>query len=537
MSRETHLIRKRNPLDAENVFAAADAHYAQFKQTLLSQETRDMEHAEVERLIERNGCELLRLLFQDHLVLRAHTEGDAREQGPVVGSDGIERSHRRKKNGRGLMTIFGPVAIRRAGYGARGSSSLYPLDAELNLPDDRFSHGVREHVARGAAKNSFEETVECVERTTGARLGKRQAEQLARKAAHHFNQFYKAREEAASEEQQNTGEIMVVSFDGKGVCMRREALREKTRQKAEKAAKEPGPPKKDLKRNKRHAKRMAAVAATYTIKPYVRKPEDIVRNLEGVADIGEKRKRPKPENKRVWASLVDQPNEVIADAFDEGLRRDPGKNKRWVALVDGNESQMEAAELVARKHDIELKVILDIIHVIEYLWDAARVLAGEPAAERDKWVRERLLGILQGKCTDVAAGMRRSATLRKLSDEKRKPVDTCADYLLKYQDHLRYNEYLAEGLPIATGVIEGACRHLVEDRMGITGARWGLEGAEAVLRLRALHVSGDFDDYWQFHLKQEKQLNHTTRYAGETPRAHTSPPTKPTKYPHLRLVG
>ena len=119
--------------------------------------------------------------------------------------------------------------------------------------------------------------------------------------------------------------------------------------------------------------------------------------------------------------------------------------------------------------------------------------------------------ILKGKASEVAAGMRRAATLRQLSAPERKPVDTCADYLLKYRDMLHYDNYLAQGLPIATGVIEGACRHLVKDRMDITGARWRLNSAEAVLKLRSLHSSGDGDAYWDFHKAQELRRNHSSR--------------------------
>jgi hypothetical protein len=164
-----------------------------------------------------------------------------------------------------------------------------------------------------------------------------------------------------------------------------------------------------------------------------------------------------------------------------------------VALVEGNEPQLAALDHQAKERGIALTIVVDLIHVIGYLWDAARVLGGDSAREQHQWVEERLLPLLQGKCVAVAAGMRRSATLRDLSQKARAPVDDCADYLLKYQDYLRYHEYLAAGLPIATGVIEGARRHLVQDRMAITGARWGLEGAEAILRLRALHGSGDLD--------------------------------------------
>jgi len=142
--------------------------------------------------------------------------------------------------------------------------------------------------------------------------------------------------------------------------------------------------------------------------------------------------------------------------------------------------------------------------------------------EQDRWTRGRLLEILRGKASLIAAGMRRSATLREMAAAERKPVDECADYLLHYSPYLQYDKALAEGFPIATGVIEGACRHLVEDRMNLTGARWGLAGAEAVLRLRALRSSNDFDAYWKFHEQQEYERNHASHYAN-----HCVPETVP----------
>jgi hypothetical protein len=123
------------------------------------------------------------------------------------------------------------------------------------------------------------------------------------------------------------------------------------------------------------------------------------------------------------------------------------------------------------------------------------------------------LQILKGNASHVAGGMRRSAILRALSPEKREAVDDCADYLIDYKDMLKYDEYLTAGLPIATGVIEGACRHLINDRMDITGARWGLQRAEAVLKLRSLQSSGDADAYWDFYKAQSLRRNHTSRYA------------------------
>jgi hypothetical protein len=146
--------------------------------------------------------------------------------------------------------------------------------------------------------------------------------------------------------------------------------------------------------------------------------------------------------------------------------------------------------------------------IFEYLWDAAWCLhqEGDPAAEQ--WVRAHAIGILEGKSSEVAAGMRRSATRRELSQSERAPLDKCAEYLLKNPERLNYAQALRRGLPIATGVVEGACRHLVKQRMECSGARWSLKGAEAVLRLRALHMSGDWDTYLAFHKSQERLRNY-----------------------------
>ena len=157
-------------------------------------------------------------------------------------------------------------------------------------------------------------------------------------------------------------------------------------------------------------------------------------------------------------------------------------------------------------------MILDLIHVIEYLWKAAYCFHPVSSPEAEAWVQERILGILEGKSSNVAVGMRRSATLRGLSKKARKAVDTCANYLLKNREMLKYDDYLQRGFPIATGAIEGACRYLIKDRMDIIGARWGFERAEAILKLRSIKQSDDFEDYWKFHKTQAHARIHLSQY-------------------------
>ena len=237
--------------------------------------------------------------------------------------------------------------------------------------------------------------------------------------------------------------------------------------------------------------------------------------------------RPRPRAKRVWASLEREAWEVVADATLEAEHRDPEHVRPWVVLVDGAEMQLANARAAAAARGVEVTVIVDIIHVVEYVWKAAHAFHRAASPELACWAWTRVQRILEGQARTVASSMRRAATVAGLSPEARKPVDTCAGYLRKYAQYLQYDRYLAAGYPIATGVVEGACRHLVRDRMELTGARWRLAGAEAVLKLRALRASGDFDAYWDFHEAREYERNHARQYADGAPPPFNEPPEPP----------
>ncbi|MGH7371685.1 MAG: ISKra4 family transposase [Candidatus Methylomirabilales bacterium] len=483
-------------------FAAAREQFAVIVDRLQSAAVLGMEHGEVERLVSREGTELLRRLLQAHFDVR--TGREKREAG-VRGVDGIMRSQVRQGCPRRLETLFGAVEIRRCGYSAPEEGSLFPLDGDLNLPKDSYSHGLRERLAFEVARGSFDQAVRAIE-TTGGQVPKRQAEELTAKVSRDFEAFYRHR---ASPGPEPTLDPLVMSQDGKGIVMRKEDLREGTKRAAERDAHKL---KTRLSQGeKRNRKRMATVAAVYSIERQVRTPGSIL----GAEGKQEKAPKARARHKRVWASVERTPEEVTEEVFQEARRRDPEGKRPWVMLVDGHEGQLEDIHAAIERHGVEVTLILDFIHVLEYLWKAAWCFftPGDEAAEA--WVGERGLRILEGKASDVAAGMRRSATLRDLCQEERKGVDTCADYLVKYREMLRYDRYLAEGFPIATGVIEGACRHLVKDRMDITGARWRLRSAEAVLKLRSLHSSGDTEAYWAFHKAEEQERNHLSRMASQ----------------------
>lgn len=474
-------------------YAAAKEMLEQIVMSLKSEQSQSMTHGEVESLIDRDGKELLRRLMQGYLDCRSRDE--ARHEF-VEGEDGRTRRTCRERQ-RSLMTVFGEVTVRRWGYSGQNVGSVFPLDEALNLPASKYSHGLQRKVGLEVAKSSFEETVEAVTKGTGGRVPKRQAEQIAQAVSGDFESYYANRPVKEAEG------VLVMSTDGKGIVVRKEDLREATRKAAETSTQKL---KTRLSRGeKRNRKRMATVATVYDIAAHRRTAESIMGQTEDAPQ-----KRPKPENKRVWASLRRPCGEVIEQAFAEAEQRDPERKRTWLMLVDGQESQIREIAAATKRHRAKVSVIQDFVHVLEYLWKAAYCFCKEGTKEAEAWVSKRATALLQSKTSEVAAGMRRSATRRSLSNEARQPVDKCASYLLKNKNRLDYASALSNGWPIATGVIEGACRHLVKDRMDITGARWSLDGAEAVLRLRALRSSGDFEDYLAFHHRQEQLRNRRT---------------------------
>ena len=478
-----------------------DTHYVdaceQFEHlvgTLQHPDAQGLTHGEVEAVIHREGMELLRRLTQGFMDQRSAQEPVRKR---VIGADGLPRSHRRTGCQRRLETRFGEVTVTRRGYGARGLESVFPLDAELNLPPDKYSHGLREALVEEVIQGSFDEAVAHLERSGGGQMAKRQSEEIAVHLSQDFDAFYRQPRARVG----GSDGILVITADGKGIVMHPSGLREATRRAMEREIHKqqtrlsPG--------EKSNRKRMATVVSVYEIDRYPRTPEQILD-----PERKPEQKRPQPVNKRTWARVEADLKAVIEEGFQEAIRRDPDQRLQWVVLTDGQEELLRQVYATARRYKVEITVVQDFVHVLEYLWNAGHALYPDEPQVREDWVQDRAAAVLSGRAVDVAIGLRRAATRRQLSQNERKPVDKAADYIENNQERLQYDHALALGLPIATGVIEGACRHLVKDRMDITGARWGLQRAEAILKLRSLKVSGDLEAYLAFHFKQERRRNH-----------------------------
>ncbi len=483
----------------EDAFTQARGCFEEMLGWLEGSESAQLSHADLEDEIVCRGREAQRLAFQDHLDLRALRERRVR----VVDAGGVahgvvEAAHRRQ-----LQTVVGSVGVERLAYRHVRSANLHPADAALNLPDQLHSHGLRRLAAIESTRGSFDDASQALERATGVAVVKRQVEDLTSRAAKDVERFYQTRAHTEVDEP----DVLVISADGKGIVMRPDSLREQTAKAA--AAATNKLTTRLSKGEKRNRKRMAEVGAVYDVTPVPRSPRDVMASKAGEEHPPE---APKAKNKWLTASVVDDAAEVVGRLFDEAERRDPGHQRRWVALVDGNNHQIDRIGAEANTRGIDVTIVVDLVHVLEYLWAAAWCFFAEGDTAAEQWVRDRALSVLEGHACEVASGIRRRATAEGLTTSKRKKADEAARYLKNKVPHLDYPTALAAGWPIATGVIEGAVRHVVRDRMDITGARWSVDGAEAVLKLRAVRTNDDFDDYWQFHLDHERQRVHQSRY-------------------------
>jgi hypothetical protein len=482
----------------DDPFAISKAMFAALAGELAGPAAAGMTACELEELIDEESRKAVRQLLQDHYDLRAlREEQQARERPvPVAGTDGITRTRLETGHGRLLATLFGTVTVTRCAWRKPGAPDYLPADAVLSMPAGRHSHTLAKLAALEAARGSFEAAHDAITRRCGPVIGKRQAEDSVVHSAAGIPAFYAAR----IPEPCTPAALLVLSADCKGIVMRPGALRAATA----KAAAKLGKMRTRLTAGEKpNRKRMATLVTVYDAEPAKRRPHDVIAPPGGRAGARALRPGPKALAKWLAGSVRKDPADMIAAAFDEAGARDPLHLRTWVVLVDGAEHQLGLIRAEAARRAVTIHVIIDIIHVLEYIWGAAWSLhdAGDPAAE--DWVAVKALAVLAGDSDRAAAEI--TAEAAGLEGSRRSGADACVRYLGNKREFLRYGQALNAGWPIATGVIEGACRHLIADRLNLGGARWGLNGAEAILTLRAVISNGDFEEYWRFHLKREHQ--------------------------------
>jgi len=445
-------------------------------------------------LVERQS--MSQLLELGHTLLKgfvaAQGDGDAGPELPADDGQTVRRLPRMRT--RRYLSIFGELVIERFVYAAREGQRIRraPLDERLGLPSSDFSYVLEDWLGRLCVKVSFHEATKDLRHLLGLAPSVRAAEQMSQRIAADVEAF---EIEYAAPPADEEGEILVATADGKGVPMRR-PLEERARAGVRRT-----------KGEKANKKQMAYVGALYTIDRFRRTADDVI---DEVARNVRARERPVPQHKHVWAEMTRaSPNDLEASPGRERLfaemavaahRRDPTRKKTLVCLMDG-----EAALWKVQQEWLNRAVcILDLFHVLERLWSVAHVFHREGSHEAEGFVTHHLRMLLEGKVGYVVGRFKRLRNEHALRGSRRAVVTAAIRYYENNREHMRYDEYLAAGYPIGSGVAEGACRHVVKDRMEQTGMRWTLGGAQAMLHLRAVYLNGHWDAFLDYHIEAEQ---------------------------------
>jgi hypothetical protein len=412
---------------------------------------------------------------------------------------------------RPLRTIFGEhqfaAYVYRQGRHPHTPIALRPVDLRLGIQPDRYSPLLQEFTMLFCLEQAFAPAAQAFERMFRQRLSVDTLERVSGRLGSAAGEFLDNLAVPPADEE---GELLVQTSDGKGVPMVQEDA-----ERLKSFAEQPQRPGN---------RRMATLAGVYSVDRHVRTPEQIVAALfrEDAPEVPQPPRRPQPAHKRVLARFPQVLEETGESEPISGTTlaltwaaREVEQRRRegqvLIRLMDGQASLWDTADACGSDVPQELQVdILDVVHVASYVWRAAKAFDAH-REHQEAFVRERLLRILNGDARGVITGLRQMATRRGLRGQARKEINTVCGYFKTHLERMHYDQYLAAGYPIATGVIEGACRHLVKDRLERSGMRWTLEGAQALLHLRALHQSS----YWdQFHQQRNAAKSPATTLTG-----------------------
>jgi hypothetical protein len=405
-------------------------------------------------------------------------------------------------------SIFGRLEIPRFIYSRREKQAAehVPTDVKLGLPAGEQSYVLEDWSQRLTTNQPYAEARDILRELLGIEITVRALEQMNQRMAAQVNPYWESAAPPAEEEE---GEILVVSADGKGVPMRQNQQDRYEQELGKKKAKrrwKPAYQKTDKRRSRgepKSRKQMAYLGVVYSVNRFVRQPDDILNELQRKA---RQENRPEPQQKRFRAEMNDILDGRISSGqsrlFDwlqaEVQARNPQRQKTVVCLMDGQQSlwywQRECLGQAVG--------ILDIFHVLEKLWEAAHCFHRESSLDAEQFVHKYLRMMLEGNTGSVVGVFRRFA--KNLRGAKKENLEKVIRYFHRNKQYMRYDEYIRAGYPIGSGVVEGGCRHVVRDRMELSGMRWNVAGAQAMLRLRTTKLTGDWKPFIEFRIQTEQ---------------------------------
>ena len=436
--------------------------------------------------IERGLFKMLIEMGLKFLTLFFEMRSRYAKRGRLILSAGGEAPYHRDMR-RTYVSIFGKTWLWRPYFYVHGQGGQTPLDEELSLGADCYSDLVREVHDLLSVQGVYHKACEIMGRVLGLTLSTRAIQSNVLEDAAEVLTYYERKPAPAPETE---AEILVIQADGKGVPMI-----------MEKAA----PEQVRLGKGEKHGrKKEAIVTSVYSIAPVPRTPDQVIasyydREASGQDPSAQFQPVP-PQNKYLWATL-DGKDAALSRLQTQVQQRSGTHIFHKVALCDGCSALQTR---LARDFD-DFTQILDFIHANEYLWKVANALFGETDERRWEWMKTHTRQLLAGEAKALIAEFRERANHPKTRKTARAQLLTTANYFERNLSVMDYPSYLAQGYPIASGVIEGACRHFVKDRCELSGMRWSKMGVENLLRLRAVVENDDWDAYHVYRKQQRHQ--------------------------------
>jgi hypothetical protein len=425
-------------------------------------------------------------LGQGLMQLRFEACREAETIQAAVEVNGVSYAYQRQ-SGRAYVSLFGEVRVVRAYYLNAERGGLCPLDAALSLPELSYSDSVQERLSEVNVWIPQEQSVALMERWLGLKIPKGSLQSSSSQQALYVEDYYEQRPMGPAPVQDS---ILVATADGKGIPM----------------TGQDSPPlqARRSKGQKKTAKKEAVVTALYSVAPYVRDSASILAALlpdQETKHPQSAEARPSPSHKQTFGTLEGK-TAALSQLAHQVARRDCPECVLRVALTDG----AEALQQQVLDHLPDFTLVLDIIHVTEHLWEAANARWGETSPDRLPWIHQALTWLLEHQLDALLLDLQAQAA--GLAVAQQQTLVRVSAYLRRNRPFMDYQRYLALGWPIGTGVVEGACRHLVKDRFEQAGMRWSKVGAQSLLDLRSVAFNDDWDDFHRFR----RQQSHRERY-------------------------
>lgn len=425
------------------------------------------------------------------------------QQGVPTDSHGKKMQHKGVRSSP-YFSVFGRMEISQVKYYSVRDKTYYALNSRLGLPESSYSYLLNDWMSYGAVEMDFEQSVAQLEHMLGHHLKGMQSSRRTYTLAQQVEPFYQQKDWSAthwqqqSETQHKDTTHLSVGYDGKGVPI----IRGETDRKQENTA------MRLSKGQKRGVQKEATVSLSSEFRARPRCAEEIIDSLFST-EVSQPSDKPHRwhEHKHVRAFLSDK-EKAVAYGIQNLLERDKTNSKPIIVLIDGDRALEKAVDKSVKQYGLQQRVdayVLDLIHVLEYVWRVANARWGENSPKRQEWVKQQLRLLLHSKTKQVLEQWQAIKKEQSLSKNQQYNLERGITYVRNHQHMMDYKTYLEKGYPITTGAIESACGHFVKSRMQRNAMHWGKQGAQKMLNIRAVKKNGDWQVYLEHYIYTEQE--------------------------------